>query len=464
MNELFEVPLVEDLPITTNPTKQYDSTNNVEIKASFPLFFEFSNNQQQLQERFEMYDENEGIDQSLSITSSSPFFIPPERKSIDQIIEEEEEDTNGNQVIGNVDFNSPVFSNIDLCKKLISRQIGEIKSLEREVVKKEVALDSLNRKFELFKESTKQMLAKHFGEIRSLNETNAKLVSQIDSLQTRLSSKSDAVFSHLKQRTATCSLTNSNEIISIEPTKAETKTETETTNSSSTIENKKDKSDSVYLLVTVTIEDVEPLGQFAGNSDSLFYLNRNGLGRRLFISNPFSYEETSLFANSPLLRESGKITQFSLLPRSSFIPLKVDTNLFFEQKEIKPSLTFSFYHLRVTRPKLFSTLHLEDNLTVAHIVPQKISKTTESKSCQTKDEIRRNIERSQFFVSGENDIKKKNFQKFSLYVPKPLIIESVKKTAFSSYAESFDISSAHHTRLAIKKTQAISFIVQKKQK
>ena len=468
VNELFEVPLVEDLQVTTNPTKQYDSTNNVEIKASFPLFFEFSNNQQQLQERFEMYDENEGIDQSLSITSSSPFFIPPERKSIDQIIEEEEEDTNGNQVIGNVDFNSPVFSNIDLCKKLISRQIGEIKSLEREVVKKEVALDSLNRKFELFKESTKQMLAKHFGEIRSLNETNAKLVSQIDSLQTRLSSKSDAVFSHLKQRTVTCSLTNSNEIVSIEPTKTKaetkTKTETETTNSSSAIENRKDKSDSVYLLVTVTIEDVEPLGQFAGNSDSLFYLNRNGLGRRLFISNPFSYEETSLFANSPLLRESGKITQFSLLPRSSFIPLKVDTNLFFEQKEIKPSLTFSFYHLRVTRPKLFSTLHLEDNLTVAHIVPQKISKTTESKSCQTKDEIRRNIERSQFFVSGENDIKKKNFQKFSLYVPKPLIIESVKKTAFSSYAESFDISSAHHTRLAIKKTQAISFIVQKKQK
>ncbi|OHS98541.1 hypothetical protein TRFO_08816 [Tritrichomonas foetus] len=330
--------------------------------------------------------------------------------------------------------NLEIFNDVELCKKLIQKQMGEIKMLQKSLIKKDVELKSMTKKFELFKESAQKTLANYFNESRILHESNAKLTSQTQSLQKIIDSKYKAVYSLLKQKTVGCKLENISSIFSIEP-------EVKIINPN--------------VLVSVTIEDISP----NISSFNIQYSKSPNSHRRLYLS------PTSSISNSiiPSLRPSGKITHVSEPPKRAFVPLKVDTTQILDIKEKKPNLSFSFSHMRVTRPKIFTNLHLEANLTVAHLM---ISNRFMNSYDSSKIDIKRNIDRFTVFTSLNpilNPSSRSISSQGSTFSLQSLDLNKIDSD-FSYHLHHNDdrLQWKKNISLKIRKTQAISFIAHKK--
>ena len=285
---------------------------------------------------------------------------------------------------------------------LIKKQITTIKNLQTENVQKDVLIDSLKKKYDSLKDSARDCIAKHFQDVRRLTEQNGILLEKLNSLHMKmnanLDSSQEAMLKFIRQKNlASLKLVNNINIFSVEPPQL--------------VESEPDFFIDRYLetngqnnLVTFNNLDIKPnknaFVKFTNNNEVHSYSPN-----KLYISNATASIEISK-SFSPMI-QTGKIILYSEPPKCNFVPLQLtEDNVVFEKPENKPQLSFSFSHMRISRPKPIPILHLEANSTVAHIYSPPIH-IEQSNYIEKAVTLHRNIVRNSF-SSCNQEVKKKN--------------------------------------------------------
>ena len=411
-----------------------------------------------------------------------------------------------NEDIDNNDLEALSSISPDARLMLIKRQMKEIKDLRSELVKRGVANESIKKKYDNLKSAARECLMKHFSDVRRLTDDNVSLKEQVESLHKLVGSNLDSA------QQSILSLMRHKVIASLDFADKITVFEKVPLNRKLTIQGENeleiDRPDiraGTKVLVTFTAEDVEP-------NDSEFerFLSKRGISvkeddqkmhsksyykvNKLYLSNlTASVDCRSTFSN---LRQTGKVTHVSEPPSYRSFALKVsDSSDTFEKPEPKNEFSFSFYHLRVSRPKFPPVLHLEDNSAIAHIctpLPPPVQPTTatpdqgeekEEKSGNDSDSVlneqketsiekvvqkplRRNIVRNSFFIENDNGLK--NFSNDKSAPLNGFYCSFVNASSFSilpqekprlvqACNEQFEASAVSLSELHVKKTQAFDF-------
>ncbi|OHS94765.1 hypothetical protein TRFO_10941 [Tritrichomonas foetus] len=372
--------------------------------------------------------------------------------------------------------NSSICSNAHMA--LIKKQMNEIRNLQRSCVKKDVENESIKKKYSTFKNSARECLSKHFQDVRRLTEDNATLLEQVESLHKLLGSTVDSsqksILSLMKQKAAVgWSISENVEIFqhdqrpSLYPEVCDF------------VIDRGDFETSPNVLISVTVEDIEPNNDFAiihksqaplqlieSNNDSknekldpkrdqggiIEYSNKI---KKLYLSNSMVSADVSLVPHN--LRNSGKVTQCSEPPKSHFVALEVTENkaVSFEKGGEKPNLTFSFSHLRVARPKLPPILHLEDNSTIAHFFTPKERVANNDEKRDNSQILRRNIERHTLFSADNQNNKKSKF--LSVHGSSFSILATPRPALIPTFVSKFEKSPSELVKLHTRTIQSLEF-------
>ena len=446
--ELFDVTSFNN---EINLKKRLGKNIQIEKINNSSLSFELANKSQKLPQNihktilgsgviFELYNENklytslvncpnslEKKDTSLSLKTFSQITL---RDETEKFFEE----------LGNID--ESIFHNELLCKRIIIKQINEINSLKQELIQKTAENKSLDLKLNNVRQSARNSLIRHLENNRDNHFMNSMLLSKIKTLQQQSGFQTDELFDPYEKKVSKYCFSSNNIILSIKPNN---KSHKQLTNTFKISKNS-------FILVTMRLAEIfshSICSKESNASHNPYVENKSRHCKKLYASNPQSfssslYKFNGLNTSSPLMMFTKQINQFSIQPKKIPTSLAVEMNQVFENKIINPQLTFTFSHTRITKPKIFHGYQLEENITIANI------QTKKSNSFR-KQEIQRNIERFNLFAYYPSNNDKKAFSFGKSYFGQSFFVDN-------SIKEKISPKESLHSKLLIRRTQAISFI------